>query len=1589
MAANDSIVLGIKTEDRGAAAGLIQALEKAGPEARDALLNALGDKAGKKASLQLVIKPAFEGEDLDKVFKGWNYSLQETGSLQDELAKKAERLQGIEKGSLTNLRALVNTYKQQRDALSPTLTATDGLGRRVNVVNQEWANANAKVEKFSRLLNIAGASNFWDRIKAELNLGPLLAAGRAVSDLVNTFQSLSIIFGQVQGVFNTFIDSLGRIQQVDLLFRSIGQGPADVATVFSDSTKIALTYGTSLNVIREGFAQLTPAVVAAGGNINDVSGIVAALSSRFAVFGLGADKTQRIMNGVIQAFGKGKLMAEELNQQIAEADPAFRIDLVNALNKLDPKLKLTTAGLGEMVKNGELTNDVLLKVLPAMGKTSSTFGALGKSALSASVALLRNAVTVEQVKNQIATLNQLNLESLANLFKPLLGSFLAIQAAVTDFTTDILKLEVTRTLIEIFNNLAIVIAATTVAITKLITIVGAVLNPFFGLINAVDGLLGGLIGLRPIVTLIGVIIAANLTRTLLTAALSFKAVSQATLLFGNVLKSTAIGSVAGFRTAILGLTTILNGNFLDGLKGFANGIGGFNFQLGKTKGAAGAAKGATSEFSNILGLLPGAYADAVIAQEAFNNGSDKQKNNLDKQGKAAGGATKATQGIATATGDAAVAAGGAASLFGLSATALAALAVTAAVSVAAWSVYEKSLKSAWETGETLKAGLKSIKQELENQKTALASTADGTDTFAKELKTAKGEVNSIKAGLLAIAKFVFPVFTVFVKSDVDTVADIANNLGEVKTVLKEVDIETNKVTTDLKKYNSETASEKTTALLKARVTAQLQSYDLIIQKLGQVRQEKLKEAKSTGGGVSQQEAKALNQLSKTLDEAKAKREALRKEAESKGINITVNDTELKIGTQSLALLQERIKTLKATKAEATIGTKGYKEAEAQIKSLEGLLKLLESDPTEVRIKVNYDISKGQLESAVSQAQALVEQFKARQDLIESGYDIIKAEIGARITAAKDELDVLKDRKASSGAIKAKEEEIEALKKQADNVERAGLVNRLNSLGQAQKLEQEVLRLKQQQAALDIQNKVREANIKLNEAQQVINQAEAERNKAVSRGVSGEALQGYQRNVDLARENYGLQLDILNAEKSRLNSLRQTQSIETETLGIKQKTEEVTLRSKVAQLDTAKATAQTAVATGLISNATQAVSSGFIQVGDQVKQLPASVQAASSSIQASAATATAAVLGSAEAYSRVSAGANAATSATAALAGNIVSSSDSARSSVGQLGDEIGGVAGEAARASSGFSGISSAAQAINTQRLAELKATLSDSKEEASNVAAELANTGSVGGALASSIQPFTNSISATKDATNTLSDSISKLPTDAAAGLSDSFEGAAISAGLIASADIGGSVGAATRNSGAFRDSMLGAEGAVDGIRSKLLELDGLTVNVKVGVEGGVPARWAGGPVSAGTMYRVNELGKESFLSAGGRLSVINRPENSTWRPPTSGTIIPAHLTAALDIPRGGIKLPSGASSRLHRASRATGGSRNVSDAVKAIAVNMDTGYLARSQATQAQQLGKLTMAINELTRKNWNVDVKVRNTGSTAYLDALNQRL
>jgi tape measure domain-containing protein len=83
---------------------------------------------------------------------------------------------------------------------------------------------------------------------------------------------------------------------------------------------------------------------------------------------------------------------------------------------------------------------------------------------------------------------------------------------------------------------------------------------------------------------------------------------------------------------------------------------------------------------------------------------------------------------------------------------------------------------------------------------------------------------------------------------------------------------------------------------------------------------------------------------------------------------------------------------------------------------------------------------------------------------------------------------------------------------------------------------------------------------------------------------------------------------------------------------------------------------------------------------------------------------------------------------------------------------------------------------------------------------------------------------------------------------------------------------------------------------------------------------RAAGGPVTGGTSYTVNELGKEAFLSAQGRLSMIDAPSWGSWTAPGKGTVIPAHLASQLNIPTGGINLNKAASGNAMMASENQG---------------------------------------------------------------------
>ena len=134
----------------------------------------------------------------------------------------------------------------------------------------------------------------------------------------------------------------------------------------------------------------------------------------------------------------------------------------------------------------------------------------------------------------------------------------------------------------------------------------------------------------------------------------------------------------------------------------------------------------------------------------------------------------------------------------------------------------------------------------------------------------------------------------------------------------------------------------------------------------------------------------------------------------------------------------------------------------------------------------------------------------------------------------------------------------------------------------------------------------------------------------------------------------------------------------------------------------------------------------------------------------------------------------------------------------------------------------------------------------------------------------------------------------------------------------------------------------------------------------GGTPARASGGPVTGGATYQVNELGKEAFLSAAGKLSMINAPAYGKWKAPSSGTVIPAHLTKQLSVPTGGVNLNNAAGSNASRASSA-----GMSSMVRAIQNTMGGDTISNNVTIQAinptQAASDMMVNMNRVRRRRY----------------------
>lgn len=160
--------------------------------------------------------------------------------------------------------------------------------------------------------------------------------------------------------------------------------------------------------------------------------------------------------------------------------------------------------------------------------------------------------------------------------------------------------------------------------------------------------------------------------------------------------------------------------------------------------------------------------------------------------------------------------------------------------------------------------------------------------------------------------------------------------------------------------------------------------------------------------------------------------------------------------------------------------------------------------------------------------------------------------------------------------------------------------------------------------------------------------------------------------------------------------------------------------------------------------------------------------------------------------------------------------------------------------------------------------------------------------------------------------------------------------------------------------DKLKTATGKVNDELTKIKDNIASFEQIKVNITA-ANARALGGPVKGGSMYQVNELGREAFLSSTGRLSMINKPAYGMWRAPSSGVVLPANVTEQI--------VQAQAMYSVSPQSRASNLVRTASSAHD----NAQYVQLARSQASMAVELGKLTQAVDKINRKEWVVDLNI----------------
>lgn len=435
---------------------------------------------------------------------------------------KLRKLQGATSGSLDAIRNQRSELVRMRNAVA--------------LNSPEFNKLTLSIKKLDDRLKqtTPTAKNFFSV------LGRIAVAQAAFAAVTGTFRSAANALG-------AFTARTKELQAFNLAIRNVGFNQAETNRIFKQAETTANRLGAPLQQVEKSYKRMIPALKAVGTSAADSDKFIAAISARSQTLGLNTEQSGRLLEAFAQVLSKGKLQAEELNQQISELDGAFRTQFADALG-------VSSAALNELISDSKITADVFVKTV---NKMQNGVDALAKR-------IKNGTATIQQLQNVASNIETKNLESIAKTIEPAIKAFLEIRLAVAEFIKEFKQTKTFDFLATTFNQIAKSARTLIDNTLKLVLALSQLLAPITGLLDGIlslDNNFGGLIGVLAHVVVALLALKAAIAGAMLIGKLKVLVTLTTIALksLGTTSKLTAIGinmSTASVKRLMVGLRAL-------------------------------------------------------------------------------------------------------------------------------------------------------------------------------------------------------------------------------------------------------------------------------------------------------------------------------------------------------------------------------------------------------------------------------------------------------------------------------------------------------------------------------------------------------------------------------------------------------------------------------------------------------------------------------------------------------------------------------------------------------------------------------------------------------------------------------------------------------------------------------------------------------------------------------------------------------------------------------------------------------------------------------------------------------------------------